>query len=63
MYAVIATFDKKFSKHVKEIREGLTDIVHNEGLEPHITLADYHALDLEAYRHELEKFTESVEHF
>ncbi|PEY34656.1 hypothetical protein CN354_17170 [Bacillus cereus] len=60
MYAVIATFDKKFSKHVKEIREGLTDIVHNGDLEPHITLADYHTLDLKTYRAKLERFTENI---
>ncbi|KFN11777.1 hypothetical protein DJ94_2135 [Bacillus pseudomycoides] len=49
MYAVIATFDERFSERVKEIWEGLTDVVHNEGLEPHITLADYHTFDLETY--------------
>ncbi|MEH7052062.1 2'-5' RNA ligase family protein [Bacillus pseudomycoides] len=63
MYAVIATFDERFSERVKEIWEGLTDVVHNEGLEPHITLTDYHTLDLETYRNEFEKFTESVERF
>ncbi|MBO1579384.1 2'-5' RNA ligase family protein [Bacillus sp. XF8] len=60
---VIATFDEKFSKQVIEIGEGLTGIVHNEDLEPHITLADYHTLDLKTYREKLEKFTEDIECF
>ncbi|HEK9100396.1 2'-5' RNA ligase family protein [Bacillus pfraonensis] len=60
MYAVIATFDEIFSKHVKEIREERIDIGHNEDIEPHITLADYHTLDLKLYREELEKFTEHI---
>ncbi|MEN1935858.1 2'-5' RNA ligase family protein [Paenibacillus sp. 102] len=60
MYAIIATFNEEFSKHVKEIGEGLTDIVHSEDLEPHITLADYHTLDLKTYGEKLEKFTENI---
>ncbi|WP_026592202.1 2'-5' RNA ligase family protein [Bacillus sp. UNC437CL72CviS29] len=60
MYAVIATFDEEFLKDMKVIREGLTDIVHNKDLEPHITLADYHTLDLKAYGEKLEEFTEDI---
>ncbi|MCI0764335.1 2'-5' RNA ligase family protein [Bacillus sp. TL12] len=63
MYAVIATFDERFSKHVKEIREERINIGHNEDLEPHITLADYHTLDLKLYGEKLEKFTEHIECF
>ncbi|WP_410982330.1 2'-5' RNA ligase family protein [Bacillus cereus] len=63
MYAVIATFDERFSKHVKEIREERINIGHNEDLEPHITLADYHTLDLKLYGEKLEKFTEHIEYF
>lgn len=63
MYAVIATFDEIFSKYVKEIREDRIDIGHNEDLEPHITLANYHTLDLKLYGEKLEKFTEHIECF
>ncbi|MBC6975029.1 2'-5' RNA ligase family protein [Bacillus sp. Xin] len=63
MYAVIAAFDERFSKHVKEIREERINIGHNEDLEPHIKLADYHTLDLKLYGEKLEKFTEHIECF
>ncbi|WP_459501123.1 2'-5' RNA ligase family protein [Bacillus sp. C1] len=58
MYAVIATFDEEFSKQVQKIWKGLADIVHNEDLEPHITLADYHTLDMKTYGEKLGDFTE-----
>ncbi|EEL50952.1 MULTISPECIES: 2'-5' RNA ligase family protein [Bacillus cereus group] len=63
MYAVIATFDERFSKHVKAIGKELKDFGHNGDLEPHITLADYHTLDLKTYGEKLEKFTENIECF
>ncbi|PFK31640.1 hypothetical protein COI93_20635 [Bacillus cereus] len=63
MYAVIATFDERFSKHVKAIGKELKDFGHNGDLEPHITLADYDTLDLKTYGEKLEKFTENIECF
>ncbi|MEY8347094.1 2'-5' RNA ligase family protein [Bacillus cereus] len=63
MYAVIVTFDERFSKHVKAIGKELKDFGHNEDLEHHITLADYHTLDLKTYGEKLEEFTENIECF
>ncbi|MDZ5607678.1 2'-5' RNA ligase family protein [Bacillus pseudomycoides] len=63
MYAVIATFDENFSKYVKGIGVELTDVAHIEDLDPHITLADYHTLDLKTYGEKLEKYTKNIECF
>lgn len=65
MYAVIATFNEEATKRVKEIWGNLElfTAVDLEGLEPHITLADYYHLDEAAYLQKLEKFTKRSNSF
>lgn len=45
LYAVIATFDERFSTYIKKKWDELSDlssyIKSIEGMEPHITLAEY----------------------
>ncbi|KAB2452159.1 2'-5' RNA ligase family protein [Bacillus sp. CH126_4D] len=59
MYAIIATFDRVFTNKIIELQNEITNIIGTNqlvGVEPHITLADYHELDVHLYKEKLEEF-------
>ncbi|PEZ02165.1 hypothetical protein CN326_20595 [Bacillus sp. AFS018417] len=61
LYAVIVTFDELFATYIKKKWDELSDLssyINNiEGMEPHITLADYKQLDIEIFKQELHQFS------
>ncbi|CAM4181475.1 hypothetical protein BAMA_19980 [Bacillus manliponensis] len=65
MYAVIATFDEKTTNRVKEIWKQIEKFtgVSMEGLDPHITFADYHHIDEKSYLQKLKQFTKRTSAF
>ncbi|MGG0185614.1 2'-5' RNA ligase family protein [Bacillus rhizoplanae] len=64
LYAVIVTFDEIFAAHIKKKWDELSDLssyINNiEGLEPHITLADYKYLDVKIFKRELHQFAKCM---
>ncbi|MDA1676058.1 2'-5' RNA ligase family protein [Bacillus cereus group sp. TH152-1LC] len=59
MYAIIATFDRVFTNKIIELQNEITNIIGTNqlaGVEPHITLADYHELDVHLCKGKLEEF-------
>ena len=64
LYAVIVTFDEIFATHIYKKWDELSDLspyINNiEGMEPHITLADYKQLDVQTFKQELHHFSKRM---
>ncbi|CAG9614250.1 hypothetical protein BACCIP111899_03477 [Bacillus rhizoplanae] len=60
MYAAIVTFDELFGTYIKKKwdESDLSSYINNiEGMEPHVTLADYKQLDVKIFKQELRQFS------